>query len=228
MTKILLVDDMRNFLDLEISFLRRADCKVITAKDGLEAIKNAKAEKPDVILLDIEMPRLNGIEACRILKHDPETKSIPVVMVTTHEKRDECFRAGCTDYLRKPIDEDLFLKTVKKHVPGLKDRGEPRVRKSLLVEYTAGGKKVQAFLRDLSGTGAFVVTGDLLALKTRFPFELELPPEQGSKRLKIEAEVVRHEKDEEFGRRVSGMGLQFLKLDAKAKKAIAQVLEQTA
>ena len=59
--KILLVDDMSNFLDLEVSFLRRKDCQIVTANDGVDALKKTKIDKPDIVLLDIEMPRMTGI-----------------------------------------------------------------------------------------------------------------------------------------------------------------------
>ena len=114
MTKILLVDDMRNFLDLEISFLRRADCKIITAKDGLEALKLAKAEIPNIVLLDLEMPRMNGVQCCRFLKADPALKKVPVVIVTALDKKAECIKAGADDFVKKPINEEAFIREIKK------------------------------------------------------------------------------------------------------------------
>ena len=93
-TTILLVDDMRNFLDLETSFLRRTTSTLLFAATGVQAIKIAREKKPALIMLDIEMPEMNGIEACRILKSDSRTGRIPVVMVTTLAKRrEDCFKA---------------------------------------------------------------------------------------------------------------------------------------
>ena len=116
MTKILLVDDMAHFLDLEISFLRRSDCEIVTADNGIDALKIAKTSMPDIVLLDVEMPRMTGIECCRHLKNDPNLKHIPVVMVTATNRVDECQKAGCDDFWRKPIREEDFLNGIKKLV----------------------------------------------------------------------------------------------------------------
>ena len=105
MHKILLVDDMRSFLDLEATFLSRAECHLLTASTGLEAIRVARAEKPDLVVLDIEMPEMNGIQACRILKSDPSTQRIPIIMLTSMQMEEEARRAGAEHFMRKPIDE---------------------------------------------------------------------------------------------------------------------------
>ena len=117
MHKILLVDDMRHFLDLETTFLQRAECRLFTASTGLEAIRVAKAEKPDLIILDIEMPEMNGIQACRILKSDPLTQKTPIIVLTSMQMEDEARRAGAQHFLRKPIDEARFLSEIKKYLP---------------------------------------------------------------------------------------------------------------
>ena len=107
--RILLADDLRNFLDLEVSFLKRADVTVLTANDGIEALKIAKQEKPNLILLDIEMPRMSGLECCRILKRDPVLNRTPLIIISANHQRDEALRAGCDECLEKPITEVQLL-----------------------------------------------------------------------------------------------------------------------
>ncbi|MCL5236863.1 MAG: response regulator [Nitrospirae bacterium] len=82
------------------------------AQNGKEAIRLAKEMNPDIILLDILMPEINGIEACKILKEDPGTRHIPIIMVTTFENREakvKCLEAGASDFLTKPVDKTELL-----------------------------------------------------------------------------------------------------------------------
>ena len=92
MHKILLVDDMRSFLDLEATFLARAECRILTAATGLEGIRVARAEKPDLVVLDIEMPEMNGIEFLRERKR--LGIEVPVVILSSIAKKGaEVFKA---------------------------------------------------------------------------------------------------------------------------------------
>jgi CheY-like chemotaxis protein len=155
MHKILLVDDMRRFLDLERSFLKRAECHILTAFTGLEAIKVAKMEIPDIIMLDVEMPEMNGIEACRILKADPQTKHIPIVIYTSLDNVEEkALQVGADAFHRKPLDEEKFLKVIQGFVP-LKVRKHPRVRLDRPVTIRDNEAEYQGTISDISLTGLF-------------------------------------------------------------------------
>jgi len=105
--KVLLVDDSNTVLLMEKMILSKEAFEVIVAHDGLEGIETAKREQPDVILLDVIMPRLDGLSACAILRGDAATAHIPIVMVTTRGEEsniETAFRNGCTDYVTKPIN----------------------------------------------------------------------------------------------------------------------------
>jgi uncharacterized protein (TIGR02266 family) len=228
MVKILLADDMVNFLDLEVSFLKRADCQILTAHDGVEALKLAKMEKPDIILLDVEMPRMTGIECCRIIKSDPATKNIPVIMVTATSKREESFKAHADDFFQKPITEDQFLKRIKKFVK-IKDRETNRVNISLQVNYKFGEKAdkiVQAFTKDVSNTGMFIITRDIVPIGSVIEVDFKLS--NTAKPIIVKAEVIREMKDEQGGYFIGGMGLQFLNLSDKDQKALDAFIKANA
>ena len=105
--KVLLVDDSNTVLMMEKMILAKGAFDIVVAHDGDEAIAQAKSEKPDVILLDVVMPRLDGLMACAQIHGDPETAHIPIIMVTTRgEERnvETAFRNGATDYVTKPIN----------------------------------------------------------------------------------------------------------------------------
>ena len=222
MTKILLADDMAHFLDLEISFLRRADCEIVTAEDGIEALKVAKTAVPDIILLDVEMPRMTGIECCRHIKNDPKLKKIPVVMVTATDRLEECTKAGCDDFWKKPIREDEFIKGIKKHV-SIVERETKRVSIGLQVDYKKKGKSINAFTKDISINGMFIITRETLPVGESIEVSFTLP--ETDKPLKVKCKVVRELRDEQDGHYVGGMGLVFEKLGKKAGKAIEDFID---
>lgn len=227
MIKILLVDDMRNFLDLEVSFLRRAESKVITAKDGAEALKLAKIEKPDIVLLDLEMPKMNGIECCRIIKSDPSLKKIPVVMVTSTDRRGEALKAGCDDFVRKPINESAFLEEVKKFVE-IKVRKEDRYDISIEVKYEYKDRTVSVYSKDLSYSGLSIITNDIIPLNTILNMALSLPLQSNSGKSeshKYKAKVMRTFKEETDGHTINGIGLEFVDATSRSLAALKTFID---
>lgn len=190
MLKVLIVDDMKNFLNLEKSFLKRADSEVLTAMTGLEAVKVAREKQPDIILLDVEMPEMNGIEATRILKNLPETKNIPIVIITSLNVHDQAVTAGADDYHQKPVDEDVFLGLIQKFVQ-LPLRKERRVSIDLDVAFFVNKQKWPAAIKDISSTGCFVGStykppvGELILLDFYLPLDGE------KKQIRQDAYVVR-------------------------------------
>lgn len=114
--RVLVVDDVEANRKLLQAKLAHQYFQVTTAVDGLDALDKAVATEPDVILLDVMMPRMDGFEACRELKFDPRTEHIPVVMVTAlgeREDRLKGLRAGADDFLTKPVDDLQLLSRVK-------------------------------------------------------------------------------------------------------------------
>lgn len=105
--KILLVDDSSTVLLMEKMILARAPYDVITAADGQEGVSRAAAERPDAILLDVVMPKMNGFDVCRALRSMPGTAETPIIMVTTRGEESNVengYANGCTDYITKPIN----------------------------------------------------------------------------------------------------------------------------
>ena len=114
MKKILIVEDVEINRDL-LEQLLEEDYELLTAEDGAAAIKLAEEESPDLILMDMSLPVMDGWEATRILKGHDDLKRIPVIALTAHAMRgdEEKARAcGCDDYLSKPIDEDRLYEKV--------------------------------------------------------------------------------------------------------------------
>jgi len=110
--RVLIVDDMPENLEVMTGVLEPEGYRIETASDGQEAVDAALRDPPDLILMDVSMPRLTGIEACRILKSDPRTHFTPIVLVTALvARRDRIagIAAGCDDFLTKPVDFEQLL-----------------------------------------------------------------------------------------------------------------------
>jgi len=112
MTTILLVEDNELNRDMLSRRLSRKGFDVQFALDGQEAVEKAKTLMPDLVLMDIGLPVLDGYDATRAIKSDDSTKSIPVIALTAHamaEDRKQCLDAGCNDFDTKPIDLPRLL-----------------------------------------------------------------------------------------------------------------------
>jgi len=113
---ILIVDDNSQNAELLEAYLEPLQCRVRIASDGIEALDQIKQKHPDLVLLDIMMPRMSGFEVCRRLKLDPETRDIPIVMVTALNELADVERGvdcGADDFLSKPINKLELITRVK-------------------------------------------------------------------------------------------------------------------
>lgn len=113
---ILIVDDNAQNLELIQAYLEDFECKTVVACDGLEALDVVARTKPDLVLLDVMMPKMSGFEVCRRLKNDPTTSDIPVIMVTAlNEFRDieRGIDSGTDDFVSKPVNRLELLTRVR-------------------------------------------------------------------------------------------------------------------
>src|SRR5574340_558135 len=144
-SKILIADDNQPNVELLEAYLSDMDCQIAVAADGQETLDKVAAFRPDLILLDVMLPRLSGFEVCKKIKRDPATKDIMILMVTALNELGDIERAlaaGCDDFLSKPINKLKLLKRVeimlklrqvtdeldrlRRYVDGMEDAMEPR------------------------------------------------------------------------------------------------------
>jgi DNA-binding response OmpR family regulator len=114
--KILLVDDSETSLLMSRMILSKANYDIVVAKDGADGVDRAVAERPDLVLLDVVMPKMNGFEACTAMRARQETEKIPIIMVTTRGEGasvETGFAAGATDYITKPVNGLELLTKVR-------------------------------------------------------------------------------------------------------------------
>lgn len=113
---VLVVDDSPTDLHLLNGYLENAGFTTLNATSGEEAIQKASAERPDVILMDVVMPGMNGFQATRSLSRNPETRDIPVIVVTSKSQETDkiwAMRQGARDFVSKPVDEKTLIGMIK-------------------------------------------------------------------------------------------------------------------
>lgn len=120
MARILIVDDSPTEMYKLTGMLEKHGHQVLQAGNGADGVALARQEKPDLVLMDIVMPGLNGFQATRQLTKDPETQGIPVIVVTTKDQETDMLwasRQGAKGYLTKPVDEDALTDKIKELLP---------------------------------------------------------------------------------------------------------------
>ena len=121
MTTVLVVEDSPTQRELITDLLKRIGLKVIVATDGMEALEQVQLSCPDLVVLDVVMPRMNGYEVCRRLKTDPKTQNVPVVMCSSKGEEFDRYwgmKQGADTYIVKPFQPKELLVTVKQLLRG--------------------------------------------------------------------------------------------------------------
>lgn len=116
MTKLLYVEDNEDNVFMLTRRLARKGYEVVVAADGDEGVAMARSERPALILMDLSLPGMDGWEATRILKADPDTRGIPVIALSAHamdEHRTQAMEAGCDDFDTKPVDFERLLSKIE-------------------------------------------------------------------------------------------------------------------
>ena len=227
---ILLVDDVNLILEIEKSFLRHSAVRIMTARNGEEALEAIRAERPALIYMDLNMPKMDGCDCCRALKADANLCSIPVIMVTTAGKQEDeemCRRAGCDDYLTKPIDRRIFLDKGRRFLPDI-DRREHRVPCRAQVTFSDAAATASGLSADLSVGGIFIASDQHLPDNAPVTVSFTLP-DSSARTIQAQGRVAwRNGQD---GQRryplPNGFGVEFTDLDDEARRFIKAFVDGT-
>jgi two-component system cell cycle response regulator DivK len=117
MAKILVVEDNEINRDMVVRRLQRRGFTMVTAVDGQQGVDMTRSEKPDLILMDMSLPVLDGWEATRQIKSDPDIKHIPIIGLTAHAMvgdRENALKAGCDDYATKPVEFEKLVELINR------------------------------------------------------------------------------------------------------------------
>jgi CheY-like chemotaxis protein len=119
MKKVLVIEDNEKNLYLMKFILEKMGHRIIEARDGAAGVELACEEKPDLILMDIQLPVMDGYEATRKIRAQEDTKDIPIIAITSYAMvgdKEKTLAAGCTAYVEKPIDPEKFIKELEKYL----------------------------------------------------------------------------------------------------------------
>jgi len=128
--KILVADDQADVLQLIAVRLKSSGFDVVTASDGQEVLLKVKEERPDLVVLDLMMPKLDGYKACRLLKFDSRYKKIPVLILSARSQPEDiklAQKCGADDYMVKPFDPPAFLGKIKELLAAAESVGEKNI-----------------------------------------------------------------------------------------------------
>jgi len=226
---ILLVDDTRFFVELEKTFFRREEFNLITASSGVEALKIVFSANPDLVFVDLYMPDMNGDEFCRMIKADPRTKEIPVVIVTLSGKEEvieRCRQSGCNDIIFKPINREHFIETARKYLQ-VQERADVRYYARLQIHFGKdAGQLLSDYAINLSTGGVFLETTNLMEENTPLSAEFELPQRKIAISCKARVAWVNHPDLIKNQSLPVGMGVQFLDLSEESMDAIRSYIRE--
>ena len=238
---VLVIDDDPNALDLLGRTLQGAGMRVVTTSDGREALRLARTLRPSVITLDVQMPDMDGWAVLRELKADPETRAIPVVMVTMTDDRKQGYALGATDFLTKPVDRARLVELLERCAP------REVARRALVVDDQATSRDVlrralesadwevteaengsEALERIAESQPSLILLDLMMPIMDGFEFVIALRREEAWRQIPV---VVVTAKDltEEDRRRLNGnvAGL-VQKVGLEQDAMLSQVLEQVA
>jgi CheY-like chemotaxis protein len=181
--KILLVDDVAFFRDVMRDYFKRTPATIMMAASGQEAIDTSLRDSPDLIYMDVAMPEMSGIEACRNIKAQPILNKIPVLLVFTPDRDAtvaEVEASGCDGYLAKPFAREAFLNLGHRHLFDI-ERRERRVPCQMTVDFSINGEEFQGRGVDISLNGFYVEFRNEIPPNSRIRASFLLPTTSADK-----------------------------------------------
>lgn len=221
---ILVIDDAAMFRDLA-SFVLSRSGRVVTASTGEEGLAAARRERPEVAVVDLDLPQMNGDAVCKEIKNDPGLADTAVILVTFRASADDharAVRAGADDILSKPIDQRQLVISVNRflRVPVLRSIG--RTSMQVPVAIHTNGRTLQGTSRDISRSGMFVEIDQALPEGTEVDLEFQLPDTAVA--VSPSADVIGSRTADSRGRR--GVALRFLRVNRKTADLIMSFVRE--
>ncbi|PLX98285.1 MAG: hypothetical protein C0623_13255 [Desulfuromonas sp.] len=228
--RLLLVDDVQLMRGIAKSYFDRSEFQVSTARDGQEALRMAKAIKPHLVIMDAEMPGMDGIECCRKIKNDPELFTTPVIILTDRagNELDALWESGCDGLLTRPLGRREILAAARQYV-ALANRAAPRIDRNILVKYGPDDElEWHDYAHNLGTGGIFLATEKTVELDSRFQIEFLLP--RAGEPVRCTARVAWLNRAEKMKRPdlPPGIGLEFVDLDRDWRLQLQQFVLDSA
>lgn len=225
MSRVLMVDDAALFQDLEASFLRRLGCAIVRVANLHQVVERARAEAPDLILLAVEHPGIDGPECVRVLKSDALLKTVPILVVTSPEGLPRCFEAGADAALARPLGAGA-LELALCSLGRVSLRGGPRRVAHFPVRIASAAGDLRGRLKDISRTGLFLTLARSLPVEESISLTLKLPGWEGRQSVRTRAVVVRQVPEDPESHLIPGVGVRFLEMDQDTESLIEHYVNE--
>ena len=214
---VLIADDLKFFLEIEKSYLQRGGFEVLTATSGEEAVDIAQKRQPNLVLLDLEMPKMDGVAACAAMRKVAVLQATPIIIMSatgTPQNRERCLKAGCTEFVIKPEKPDELLGIVAR-ILSIKKREAKRITVVFNVTGTHASRQVIGQAKDLGEKGLLLETSTAISVGSVLELEFYLPGTRSQ--VKVKAKVVRAGKTKEGAPQA---GIEFIDLSQADQEAI--------
>ena len=216
-TTTLIADDLKVFLTVARTFLERRGYEVLTAEDGAKAVELARTRHPRLIVLDFEMPTMDGASACAAMRRDPTLAFTPIVVMSAtggEERRRKCLKAGCSHFVVKPAKPHELLEIIAR-ILSVRERKPAHMSVVFGEEGPSGGKQHIGKAGNISGTGMLLLTGKTVPVGALLRLEFVLPATRRT--LAVRGKVTRVDQDSQG---TFGAGIHFVDLNEADQKQI--------
>jgi len=226
-TKVLLVDDVRLFLELEKTFFRRQGCEIFTATTGTEALTVVHKEKPDLVVLDLSLPEMDGLEVLKRIRASEMLRGIKVIIASVSGEEEDiknCKEAGCDAYLTKPVTQRVLLDTAAR-ILGIPQRVDIRIWIEMQVEGSTNGSIFYGQSDNISIGGIYVRCERDFPIGSQIALGFTLPDE--NEPLSTTGELLRIEKLPPVeGKSTFGLAFRFVSLTENARRQIQHLIDK--
>lgn len=227
--KVLLADDVRLFLEVTKSIFSRENLQLTITQGGVEALKTARALRPDLVILNLQMRGLGGDECCRLIKADPEIGSTPVILLVNEKDPDGesvARKAGCDYLLKKPFQRQQLL-DLARFCLQVSPRATPRQQTKMLVRYGAGNfELLHDYTVNLSIGGVFLETLQVLPLDSHVTLEFIVPGGENPIVAKGQVTWINFAVEPVNPDLPTGFGIRFLDLEREEEWLIRNFLQE--
>ncbi len=217
--RLLLVDDVRLMRGIAKNYFNQSEFQISTARGGQEALRMARAIRPHLIIVDAEMPEMDGVQCCRRIKNDPDLFTTPIILLTdsSKEKIEYGWSSGCDGLLARPIGRRELLTAARQYV-ALANRAAPRIDRNILVRYSLDGAGEQHDYAHNLGTGGLFLASER-TFRAGDEFEIDFLIPRLESRMKCLARVAWLNEAEQLKRPdlPPGVGLEFVDLDKESR-----------
>ena len=228
--RLLLVDDVRLMRGIAKNYFNQSEFQISTARGGQEALRMAIAIRPHLIIMDAEMPEMDGVECCRQIKNNPDLFTTPVILLSDDgkEKIEYGWSSGCDGLLVRPMGRRELLTAARQYVT-LANRAAPRIDRNVLVKYGRDdGDEWHDYAHNLGTGGIFLATERSFEPGDEFSIEFMIPRAENPTNCRARVAWVNAAEKMKRPDLPPGIGLEFLDLDKDFRHALQQFVLDSA